>query len=73
MTVEQLDDARRLADRARALLDAAAREWIDQPDAPARNKSVRATLNELIDDPAEDTVELIAEPDMHAGDTMGTP
>jgi hypothetical protein len=34
---------------------------------------VRATFQELLDDPAEAAVELVAETDSHAGDTTVTP
>jgi hypothetical protein len=34
---------------------------------------VRATLQELLDDPTEAAFELVAETDSHAGDTTGTP
>jgi hypothetical protein len=34
---------------------------------------MRAAFHELLDDPTAATVELVAELDAHAGDTIGTP
>lgn len=73
VTVEQLDDAGGLARGADPLLDSVARDRIDQPDAPVRDQRVRATLQELLDDPTEAAFELVAEADSHAGHTTGMP
>ncbi len=71
--VEQLDDAGGLTCGADSLLDSVARDRVDQPDAPVRDQRVRATLQELLDDPTEAAFELVAEADSHAGHTTGTP
>lgn len=64
--VEKLDDSGRLARRANALLDTVAVHGIDQPDTAVHDERMRAAQEELVDDPAEPEVELIAEPDSHA-------
>ena len=73
MAVEQLEHAGRLAGRADSLLDAVAGEGIDQPDTATCDERVRAAFPELVHDPAEADVELVAEPDTHNSDTTGTP
>ena len=70
--VEQLQDARGCARRADPLLDPFPVDGIDYPDATVFHEGVRATLHELVDDPAEATVELVAEPNLHAGESTGT-
>jgi hypothetical protein len=58
--VEQLEDARGRARRADPLLDTVSVDGIDHPDATVLDEGVRATLHELVDDPAEPAAELIA-------------
>ena len=58
--VEQLEDARGCARRADPLLDIVSVDGIDHPDAAVLDKGVRATLHELVDDPAEPAAELVA-------------
>ena len=65
VAVEQLQDARRCACRADPLLDTFPVDGIDHPDATVVDEGVRAPLHELVDDPAEATVELVAEADLH--------
>ena len=62
--VEQLEDARRRARSADPLLDTFAVDGIDCPDAAVLHEGVRATLHELVDDPAEAVAELIAKRDL---------
>ena len=70
--VEQLDHARRCAGCADPLLDSLAVNGIGYPDAASHDQGVRATLHELVDDPAEAAVELVAEADSHPGESTGT-
>jgi hypothetical protein len=63
VTVEQLEDARRCARRADPLLDTVSVDGIDRPDAAVLDKRVRATLHELVDDPAEAVAEPVAKPE----------
>jgi hypothetical protein len=70
--VDELDDARRLACRPDAFVDAVRFERIDQPDAPIRNERVRTTLEELVNEPPEPALELVAEAGAHAGEITGT-
>jgi len=65
VAVEQLQDARRCACGADPLLDTFPVDGIDDPDATVLDESVRAPFHELVDDPAEASVELVAEPDPH--------
>jgi hypothetical protein len=60
VTVEQLEHAGRLTGRANSLLDACAVHGIHQPYAAVDDQRVRAALHELVDDPAEAVVELVA-------------
>ena len=60
---EQLDDARGCARRADPLLDTVSVDGIDHPDAAVLDEGVRATLHELVDDPAEAAAELVAKPE----------
>ena len=64
VTVEQLEHAGRLTRRANTLLDARAVHRINEPDAAVDNQRVRAALHELVHDPAEAGVELVAEGDL---------
>jgi hypothetical protein len=64
MTVEQLKDPGRLADAPDPILHAVAEERIDHPDAAGDDESVRTARHELVDDPAEAAIELVAEPDL---------
>jgi hypothetical protein len=73
MTVEQLDHPGRLAGGANPFFDAVARDGIDQPDTAVSKERMGAAFQELVGDPAEAGVELVADADGHAGDTMGTP
>ena len=70
--VEQLQDARRCTCSADALLDTVPVDGIDRPDAAVVDERVRATLHELVDDPPEAAVELVAERDSHPGESTGT-
>src|SRR6266487_3881194 len=70
--VEQLDNARGGAGRPDALLDALAVDRVDHPDAAVHDEGVRAPLHELVDDPAEAPLELVAEADSHPGESTGT-
>jgi hypothetical protein len=58
--VEQLEDARGCARRADPLLNIVSVDGIDRPDAAVLDEGVRATLHELVDDPAEPAAELVA-------------
>ena len=62
--VEQLEDAGRRACGADPLLDSIPVDGIDHPDPAVLDESVRAALHELVDDPAEPTVELVTETDL---------
>ena len=62
--VEQLQDPGRLAGGADPLLHAVAQDWIDRPDAAGSGEHVRTARHELIHDPTEAAVELVAEPDL---------
>ena len=70
--VEQLDHARGGAGRPDALLDALPVDRVDHPDAAVHDEGVRAALHELVHDPAEAAVELVAEADSHTGESTGT-
>jgi len=70
--VEQLDHACRGAGRPDALLDALPVDRVDHPDAAVHDEGVRAALHELVHDPAEAAVELVAEADSHPGESTGT-
>jgi len=63
VTVEQLQHPGRLAGGTDSFFDAVTVDRIDEPDATVDDKRVRATLHELVHDPAEAVVELVAEPD----------
>ena len=60
--VEQLQDPGRLAGGADPILHAVAQDWIDRPDAAGSDEHVRTARHELIHDPTEAAVELVAEP-----------
>ena len=64
VTVEQLQDPGRFAGSTYSFFDAVTVDRIDQPDATVDDKRVRAALHELVHDPAEAVVELVAEPDI---------
>ena len=70
--VEQLDHACGGAGRPNALLDALSVDRVDHPDAAVHDERVRAALHELVDNPAEAAVELVAEADSHTGESTGT-
>jgi len=63
VTVEQLQDSGRLAGGTDSLFDAVTVKGIDEPDATVDDKPMRAALHELVHDPAEAGVELVAELD----------
>jgi hypothetical protein len=65
VTVEQLQDARRCACSTDPLLDTFTVDGIDHPDAAVVDEGVRAPFHELVDDPTEASVELVAERDLH--------
>ena len=71
--VEQLEDARGCPGRADPLLDTVSVDGIDHPDAAVLDEGVRATLHELVDDPAEPAAELVAKPGPHSAELMATP
>lgn len=71
VSIEQLDDTRGLAGGADPVLDAVAGDRIDQPDATVDDEGMRAALHELVDDPPEAGVELVA--DAHSAELTDTP
>src|SRR5947208_2772983 len=62
--VEQLEHAGRSAGRSDALLNAIPVDRIDHPDAAVHDDGVRAALHELVGDPAETAVKLVAEAEL---------
>lgn len=62
VTVEQLQDPGRLAGRPDPVLHAVAEKWIDRPDAAGGDEHMRTARHELVHDPTEAAVELVAEP-----------
>jgi hypothetical protein len=62
--VEQLQDARGCACGADSVLYTISVNGIDRPHATVLDEGVRAALHELVGDPAEAAVELVAEPDL---------
>jgi len=58
--IEQLDDPGGLARGAKPLLDAVAVQRVDRPHLSAGDEGMRAALHELVRDPAEAAVELVA-------------
>lgn len=70
--VEQLQDTGGCACSADSFLDTVPVDGIDHPDAAVLDDGVRATLHELVDDPTEAAVELVAERDSHPGESTGT-
>ena len=64
MPVEELQDPGRLAGGPDPILHAVAEERIDRPDAAGGDEHVRTARHELIHDPTEAAVELVAEPDL---------
>ena len=60
MPVEQLQDPGRLAGGPDPILHAVAEERIDRPDAAGGDEHVRTARHELIHDPTEAAVELVA-------------
>ena len=69
---EQLNHARRRARRLDAFLHVVPVDGIDHPDAAVHDEGVRAALHELVGDPTEAAVELVAEADSHPGESTGT-
>jgi hypothetical protein len=70
--VEQLDHARGGAGSPYPLFDAVPVDGVDQPDAAVHDEGVGAALHELVDDPPEAPVELVAEANSHPGESTGT-
>ncbi len=70
--VEQLDHACGGAGGPDAFLHAVPVDGVDHPDTAVHDENVRAALHELVDDPAEAAVELVAETDSHPGESTGT-
>lgn len=70
--IEQLQDACRSAGCANTLVQPVPIECVDQPDTAVRNERVRAALHELVGDPAESAVELVAIAELHSGESTGT-
>jgi hypothetical protein len=64
MAVEQLKDPGRLAGGPDAILHADAENRIDRPDAVGGDEHVRTARHELVDDPTDAALELVAEPDL---------
>ena len=64
VAVEQLHDARRCARGADTFFDTVPVDRIDYPDAAVLDECVRAALHELVGDPAEAPVELVAEAEL---------
>ena len=62
--VEELQDPGRLAGSADPILHAVAEKRIDRPDAAGCDERMRTARHELIHDPTEAAVELVAEPDL---------
>lgn len=60
MPVEELQDPGRLAGGPDPILYAVAENWIDRPDAAGGDEHVRAARHELVHDPTEAAVELVA-------------
>lgn len=60
MAVEQLQDPGRLAGGPDPVLHAVAEKWIDRPDAAGGDEHVRTARHELVHDPTEAAVELVA-------------
>jgi len=71
--VEQLEDARGGSRRANPLLETVSVDGIDHPDPAVLDERVRATLHELVDDPAEAAVELVAKLEPHSAELTDTP
>ena len=61
--VEELDHPRRIAERLDPLGDAVTVERVDEPYPALGEEGVRAPLEELVADPAEAEVGLVAESD----------
>ena len=72
VSVQQLEHPGGSTRRADAFLDALAVDRVDHPDAAVHDEGVRAALHELVQDPAEAAVELVAEADSHPGESTGT-
>lgn len=72
VAVEQLEHAGGRAGCADSLLDVVSIDRVDHPDATVHGESVRAAFHELVGNPAEAAVELVTEPDSHAGESTGT-
>jgi len=60
MPVEELQDPGRLAGGPDPILHAVAEKWIDRPNAAAGDERMRTARHELIHDPTEAAVELVA-------------
>jgi hypothetical protein len=67
MTVEQLQHARRLAERTHALLELRCVDRVDQPDAALDEKGVRRAPHELLLGPAEAALPLVNSLEPHVG------
>ena len=63
MAVEQLQDPGGFAGGPNPILHAVAEDRIDRPDAAGADEHVRTARHELIHDPTEAAVDLVAEPD----------
>ena len=60
VAVEQLQDPGRLAGGPDPVLHTVADKWIDRPDAAGGDEHVRTARHELVHDPTEAAVELVA-------------
>jgi hypothetical protein len=69
MAVEELNDRRRLAELADALVEAVGVEHVEEPDLPVVEDGVRRPLHELrlVRLPAEPAFELFDDPHPRAG------
>ena len=64
--VEELDDARRLAELERAVDRLRPVERVHEPDLPVRGERMRRARHRLVDDPAEAVgAEVVAEAQLH--------
>jgi hypothetical protein len=72
MAIEQLEDAGRSPGGTNSLVETVPVERIDQPDTAAVDERVRAALHELLRDPAESRLELVAVTGSHFAESTGT-
>jgi hypothetical protein len=73
VAIEELQDAGRRTGGADPLLDAGAVDGIDHPDAAPLDERVGTAFHELVLDPAEAVLELVAGAGLHSAESTGTP